>query len=58
MIERSAISLSNLSLGDRHASFEEDAIEGLFTVGKLKNEEIHFTIGEGNHSNHIYILTL
>jgi proteasome component ECM29 len=46
IIERAATALANLNLGERHGCFEEDSITGLYSVGKLKNEEVHFTVGE------------
>lgn len=46
VIERTAIALVNLCLGDNQFPFYKEILEALFSTAKQKNEEIHFTVGE------------
>eukprot|EP01117_Protostelium_nocturnum_P011614 TRINITY_DN4217_c0_g1_i1.p1 TRINITY_DN4217_c0_g1~~TRINITY_DN4217_c0_g1_i1.p1 ORF type:complete len:1816 (+),score=559.90 TRINITY_DN4217_c0_g1_i1:158-5605(+) len=46
VIERCAIALGNLILGDREADYKEEALKSLYSTGNTKNYEIHFTVGE------------
>eukprot|EP01119_Soliformovum_irregulare_P015728 TRINITY_DN4466_c0_g1_i1.p1 TRINITY_DN4466_c0_g1~~TRINITY_DN4466_c0_g1_i1.p1 ORF type:complete len:1775 (+),score=639.94 TRINITY_DN4466_c0_g1_i1:70-5394(+) len=46
IVETAAIALGHLSLGDRDAVFLPELLDGLYSTGINKNEEIHFTVGE------------
>lgn len=46
VVEKSALGLVNLTLGDKEFPFQTEIIEALFSTAKCKSEEIHFTVGE------------
>eukprot|EP01114_Cavostelium_apophysatum_P005403 TRINITY_DN1633_c0_g5_i1.p1 TRINITY_DN1633_c0_g5~~TRINITY_DN1633_c0_g5_i1.p1 ORF type:complete len:992 (-),score=360.72 TRINITY_DN1633_c0_g5_i1:43-3018(-) len=46
LVERVAIALGNLSLGENSDAVKRDILKSLFSVGTNASEEVHFTVGE------------
>jgi proteasome component ECM29 len=46
VVEAAAVALGNLALGNRRLSTDKDLLEGFYSTVKIKQEEVHFTIGE------------